>query len=77
MTSLSFSLFTGEDFVGRVRKDRRCGVEFPLPDGSGVSECDHLSPNFCCSQWGYCGGDGEHCDCDLCVNYKTLAALGK
>lgn len=42
------------DFDGKVRTDRRCGPEFPLPDGS-PSQCDPESANFCCSKWGYCG----------------------
>merc|ERR1711962_1554108 len=36
---------------GKVRGDRRCGTEFPLPDGS-PSECDGNGPNHCCSKWG-------------------------
>ena len=28
------------------------GNEFPLPDGSGPSECDPNSANHCCSKWG-------------------------
>ena len=42
------------DWVGLWRKDRRCGAEFPLPDGSGPTECNPESENFCCSKWGYC-----------------------
>jgi len=61
------------DFVGKVRSDRRCGNEFPLPDGSGPSECDPNSANHCCSKWGYCGPDADHCDCPECVNYRLLA----
>ena len=55
---------------GKVRADRRCGAEFPLEDGS-PSECDPSSVNYCCSQWGYCGGDGEHCSCPTCKDYRT------
>jgi len=54
---------------GTWRKDRRCGPDFPLPDGSGPTECNPESENFCCSKWGYCGGDEEHCDCEECVSY--------
>jgi len=64
-----------DDFVGNVRKDRRCGKEFPLPGGSGKpSQCDPKSDNYCCSQWGYCGGDADHCDCPTCFNYRLVAA---
>lgn len=60
-----------EDFNGKARNDRRCGPEFPLPDGK-PSQCDAESANFCCSKWGFCGSDVEHCDCPTCFNYKLL-----
>lgn len=60
-----------DDFIGKARKDRRCGPEFPQPNGQ-PSQCDPESPNFCCSKWGFCGGDSEHCDCPTCFNYKLL-----
>ena len=47
---------TGEqksaDWVdGRWRTDRRCGADFPLPDGSGPGQCDPTSSaEFCCSK---------------------------
>ena len=47
---------TGEqksaDWVeGRWRTDRRCGADFPLPDGSGPGQCNPSSPDeFCCSK---------------------------
>jgi len=59
------------DWEGTWRKDRRCGPEFPLPDGSGPTECNPNSDKFCCSKWGYCGGDGEHCGCPECINYQN------
>ena len=52
-----------------VRSDGRCGSEVPLEDGSPAI-CDPDSPDFCCSEYGYCGGTGDHCNCDTCVNYK-------
>merc|ERR1712117_99717 len=60
------------DWVGLWRKDRRCGPEFPLPDNSGPTQCNPDSAKFCCSQWGYCGGDGEHCGCPTCVNNRDI-----
>ena len=58
---------------GRWRKDRRCGAEFPLPDGDGdPGECDPAGENHCCSKWGFCGSDGEHCDCPECVDYSKI-----
>merc|ERR1712226_1098055 len=67
-----------DDFVGKVRKDRRCGKEFPLPGEKKLpSQCDPESDNYCCSKWGYCGGDAEHCDCESCFNYRLLAAANR
>merc|ERR1711983_171266 len=60
-----------KDWEGTWRKDRRCGNEFPLPDGSGPTECNPDSEMFCCSKWGYCGGDQDHCGCPQCVNYRA------
>ena len=57
-------------FGGKVRGDRRCGKEFPLKDGS-PSECDGTSENPCCSQWGFCGPDADHCACDKCIDYRS------
>lgn len=56
---------------GRWRTDRRCGAEFPIPGSSGEpGECNPDSEEeFCCSKWGYCGADEEHCACKDCVNY--------
>ncbi len=64
------------DLVGRVRTDRRCGKEFPLPDGS-ASECDGNSANHCCSKWGYCGPGADHCDCVGCVDFRSVDPKGK
>lgn len=58
-----------QDWIGKWRKDHRCGPEVPLPDGSGPTECDPDSERFCCSKWGFCGGSEEHCLCEECVNY--------
>merc|ERR1712123_498113 len=61
---------TVELFVGSVRADRRCGAEFPLPEG-GPSQCDGGSDKPCCSKWGYCGPGDSHCGCPTCVDYRT------
>jgi len=63
-------LIAAQDFNGRIRTDRRCGNDFLIPGTSDPSECDPDSANFCCSKWGFCGGDEEHCNCPECVNYK-------
>ena len=52
-----------------VRDDGRCGVEF---DGAG---CDPNSEYFCCSAHGYCGGTGEHCSCDTCIDYRPAGGI--
>ena len=57
------------DLLGSVRSDRRCGGEFPLPDGSPV-QCDGNSGNHCCSKHGYCGPGPDHCGCPGCVDYR-------
>merc|ERR1712064_16110 len=60
---------------GGFRDDGRCGSEFPLDDGTPAS-CDPNSEYFCCSAHGYCGGTGEHCSCDTCVNYRPAGFSG-
>ena len=57
--------------VGGVRDDGRCGAEF---DNAG---CDPDSQYFCCSAHGYCGGTGEHCSCDTCINYRPSSFSGE
>merc|ERR1712168_310209 len=59
---------------GRVRSDRRCGQPFAdegfrLPNGA-LYECDPNSERPCCSKWGWCGGDAEHCACETCVDHR-------
>ena len=63
-------------FGGNVRGDRRCGGgEFALQDGS-PSQCDPTSENPCCSKWGFCGPDADHCACEECVDYRTTDQRG-
>ena len=59
---------------GGVRDDGRCGIEFPLEDGTPAG-CDPNSQYFCCSEHGYCGGTGEHCSCETCVDYRPDGAV--
>ena len=64
------------NFGGKVRSDRRCGKgEFALDDGS-PSECDGSSENPCCSKWGFCGPDADHCACEECVDYRNQDQIG-
>ena len=55
------------------REDGRCGPMFLLEDGSPAA-CDPNSPNFCCSNSGWCGNTEQHCSCDTCVNYRQHSA---
>ena len=72
--STSFKVLTS--FGGNVRGDRRCGGgEFALQDGS-PSQCDPTSENPCCSKWGFCGPDADHCACEGCVDYRTTDQRG-
>ncbi|CAL4125290.1 unnamed protein product [Meganyctiphanes norvegica] len=67
------------------RADRRCGAKntpsgefqhFALPTGQ-TAGCDPNSENYCCSAWGYCGGEMDengdnHCDCATCINHRAM-----
>ena len=59
--------------VRRWRDDFRCGPDFPLEDGS-PTECNPDSPNFCCSNSGWCDNTPQHCSCDNCINYRQHSA---
>ena len=58
------------------RQDRRCGKDYPLPDGK-PAQCNPDGPlgpkqaGPCCSEYGYCGGSPAHCDCANCIDYRT------
>ena len=58
-----------------IRSDRRCGPEYPLPDGSSA-QCDPVSEFYCCSKWGYCGDTDQHCECPDCINYRKVDLSG-
>ncbi|XP_076036503.1 neuropilin-1a-like isoform X2 [Oratosquilla oratoria] len=55
----------------RWRADGRCGVNFPLADGS-LSECNPESDRPCCSDYGYCGNSPSHCRCAACIDYRDI-----
>ena len=40
---------------GLYRSDGKCGVSYPLEDGT-QAECDPNSEYWCCSEHGFCGG---------------------
>ena len=57
------------------RQDRRCGKDYPLPDGK-PAQCNPDGPlgpkqaGPCCSEYGYCGGSPIHCECAKCIDYR-------
>ena len=56
------------------RYDGRCGLTYPLPDGT-PSQCDPDGEKPCCStaNRGICGNTTEHCsNCYSCINYRQL-----
>ena len=55
------------------RYDRKCGFEYPLPDGT-PGQCDPDGDEPCCSDiWlGECGNTAEHCFCSDCTNYTRI-----
>ena len=61
--------------VIKWRKDRRCGKDYPLPDGK-PAHCNPDGPlgpkqaGPCCSEYGYCGGSPIHCECAKCIDYR-------
>lgn len=55
-----------------VRADGRCGSNGPpLADGRSA-QCDPQGEFYCCSKWGYCGNEDDHCNCADCINYRTV-----
>ena len=55
----------------RWRYDGRCGVNYPLPDGS-PAECDPEGDSPCCSEkLESCGSTNQHCACgEGCYDYR-------
>ena len=64
------------------RQDRRCGKDYPLPDGK-PAQCNPEGPlgpkqaGPCCSEYGYCGGSSAHCECANCIDYRTVGRTFK
>jgi len=59
--------WTSED--QQPEKKGMCGKDAPLYNGF-YPVCDPDDPAYsCCSQWGYCSGGPESCDCPTCINY--------
>ena len=56
--------------IKKLRDDYRCGLRYPLPNGS-PSQCDPKNDvGYCCSPGGWCGATDLHCKCDGCINYR-------
>ena len=55
--------------VKETRGDKRCGCEFPLPNGA-PAKCESDGKFHCCSEWGFCGDTAEHCNCPTCIDYR-------
>ena len=55
------------------RSDKKCGSKIPLPDGKSA-ECDPDGDSPCCDDdwYGTCGNGIDHCNCDICKDYKFL-----
>ena len=52
------------------RNDRRCGSDYPLPNGT-AAECNPDGEDPCCNgQTGECGSTTEHCSCSECKDFK-------
>ncbi|XP_070577779.1 uncharacterized protein [Ptychodera flava] len=52
------------------RDDLRCGLKFPLADGT-PAECNPDSDKPCCSSIAWCGNTRDHCSCENCIDYRS------
>jgi len=62
-----------QDPEAKWRLDGRCGSTQLLEGKPG--ECDPHSKDPCCSKWGWCGAEAEHCNCPTCVDYRIVKQL--
>ena len=53
------------------RYDGRCGIKYPLPDGT-PAKCDPDGDKPCCSRYDECGNTTEHCTCEDCIDYRSI-----
>ena len=51
------------------RDDDRCGNDFLLQSGL-PAECNPQGGRPCCSNFGFCGITGEHCNCPTCTDHR-------
>ena len=60
------------------RKDRKCGKQYPLPDGN-VTECDPDGVYPCCSgkYIGLCGNTADDCSTRYSVNYTFVREFAR
>ena len=57
----------------RWRFDKKCGSDYPIPDGN-ATECnpDGDYPCCCSSSNGECGYTAHHCTCVGCTDYRDV-----
>ena len=56
----------------RWRFDKKCGIDYPLPDGN-ATECNPDGWYPCCSSSkGECGNTADHCTCVGCTDYRDV-----
>ena len=69
-----------EESGGKIkwRKDRRCGTQYPLPDGN-VTECDPDGIYPCCSNKykGLCGNTADACSAPYSVDYTFVREFAR
>ena len=58
--------------IQKWRYDGRCGIYYPLPDGTS-GQCYPDGENPCCSWYGECGNTAENCSCKDCTNYARIS----
>jgi len=56
----------------RWRADYKCGKNAPANADGSAAECNPFSDYPCCSPGGWCGGSGDHCNCQGCTDYRQV-----
>ena len=69
MTSTTSTSNAIETIDKRWRDDNRCGINYPLPDGT-LAQCNPDGVYPCCSNHDWCGNTYDHCACAGCIDYR-------
>ena len=69
MTSTTSTSNAIETIDKRWRDDNRCGINYPLPDGT-LAQCNPDGVYPCCSNHDWCGNTYDHCACTGCIDYR-------